>query len=179
MTDKLDLAGLQDIDDELGRVRRELAEVEAKIGPDAELEAMREQLRRLDTELLDVSRKEKALADEADSIGEKITTEEGRLYEGPVKFPKELAGLEQEIASLKARKSTLEDAALELLEQTSQLEAERAEMAAAESKLGRRPAGRTTDVERSSCESPGTRDHVAREAPPPDGRNRVGHARSL
>ena len=60
MTVTLDLAGLQDIDNELSRVRGELAEVEANIGPNAELDATREQLRSLEAEILDVSRKETA-----------------------------------------------------------------------------------------------------------------------
>jgi uncharacterized protein len=135
MTVTLDLAGLQDIDDELTRVRGELADIESRIGPDKELEAARQRLTALDAEFLSEARKEKALADEADTIGARITSEEGRLYEGSVKLPKELAGLEQEIASLRARKSTIEDAALALLERCSELETERSELGAVETKL--------------------------------------------
>lgn len=135
MTVTLDLAALQDIDDELSRVRGELADVEAKIGPDEELEAARAQMSELDAELLSVAKKEKALAGEADTIGEKIATEEGRLYEGTVKLPKELAGLEQEIDSLRSRKSDVEDAALNLLERSSELETSRAAVAKTESEL--------------------------------------------
>ncbi len=135
MTVTLDLAGLQDIDDELARARADLAKVETQIGPDSELEGTRERISGLDSKLHDVTTTEKSLADEADLIGDRITSEEKRLYEGTAKFPKELAGIEQEIASLHSRKSDVEDAALELLEQSSELDAERVSLAATEARL--------------------------------------------
>lgn len=135
MTVTLDLADLQAIDNGLSRVRGELSDVESKIGPDEDLEAAQKRLAELDAELASKARKEKALADEADTIDERISSEEARLYEGTVKLPKELAGLEHEITSLRARKSDVEDAALISLERSSEIEDERAGVAATEARL--------------------------------------------
>jgi len=114
---------LQDIDLELDGLRArqraiqetmgETAELQARCAATAEAEKLHHQARA-------------TLADresELRRIEEHIAAEEKKLYGGTVHGTKELMGLQQEVESLKRRKSKLEDAVLELMEQVEQRQA--------------------------------------------------------
>ena len=63
---------------------------------------------------------------EIDTIGQKQTAEEKRLYDGSVVNVKEMEALQHEIASLKKRRSDREDELLALMEQREELESQAA-----------------------------------------------------
>ena len=64
---------------------------------------------------------------EIDTIGQKQTAEEKRLYDGSVVNVKEMEALQHEIASLKKRRSDREDELLALMEQREDLESQAAD----------------------------------------------------
>jgi predicted nucleic acid-binding Zn-ribbon protein len=79
--------------------------------------------------LATVQREQKRLEDEVDMVAGKARTEEARAASGKVTSPKELTAIQEEVASLKRRQSTLEDELLERMEERETLEAELAELA--------------------------------------------------
>jgi uncharacterized protein len=76
-----------------------------------------------------VRREQARLEDEIDMITRKARSEEDRAASGRVTSPKELTAIQNEVAALKRRKSTLEDVLLERMEQLEALEAELVELA--------------------------------------------------
>ena len=82
-----------------------------------------------DGTLATVQRDQSRLEHEIDMVTAKAGTEEARAVSGKVTSPKELTAIQEEVASLKRRQSTLEDELLELMEQRETLEGELAELA--------------------------------------------------
>ena len=78
-----------------------------------------------------MERESRRLEGDIDSLTRKAKAEEGRLYDGSVANPKELEAIQHEVASLRGRRSRLEDNLLELMEQKEGLDA-RASAAQAE-----------------------------------------------
>jgi len=120
----LDLAG-----DQLLR-RRETLPEQARL---AEIQAQRAPLDTAYAELLARREErgvaERALAQEVAALATRIQQAEDTLYSGSVRVPKELSGLQEEIRSLRARQTELEDQEMALLE-----EIERDERAMAENR---------------------------------------------
>ena len=79
--------------------------------------------------LATVQREQSRLEHEIDTITAKARDEEARAVSGRVTSPKELTAIQEEVAGLKRRQSTLEDELLELMEQRETLEGELAELA--------------------------------------------------
>ncbi len=65
---------------------------------------------------------ERRLEHDVSSIAQRIDAEQGRLYDGSVANPKELQAIQAEIASLRSRKSRLEDEELDQMERREELE---------------------------------------------------------
>ena len=82
-----------------------------------------------DGNLATVQREQSRLEHEIDTITAKARDEEARAVSGKVTSPKELTAIQEEVAALKRRQSTLEDELLELMEQRETLESELAELA--------------------------------------------------
>lgn len=78
-----------------------------------------------------IQREQRRLETEVDSLTRKAQAEERRLYDGSVANAKELDSMQHEIASLRTRRSRLEDELLEHMEKREELE-ERARSADAE-----------------------------------------------
>ena len=76
-----------------------------------------------------VQRDQSRLEHEIDMVTSKARNEEARAVSGKVTSPKELTAIQEEVAGLKRRQSTLEDELLELMEQRETLESELAELA--------------------------------------------------
>jgi predicted nucleic acid-binding Zn-ribbon protein len=90
-------------------VRRDLDEAEARLGEvRLELDAVDRESRRLEGDI--------------DSLTRKAQAEEQRLYDGSVANPKELEAIQHEVASLRARRSRVEDDLLDQMERKEQLE---------------------------------------------------------
>jgi uncharacterized protein len=79
--------------------------------------------------LATVQREQSRLEHEIDTITAKARDEEARAVSGKVTSPRELTAIQEEVAGLKRRQSTLEDELLELMEQRETLEGELAELA--------------------------------------------------
>ena len=122
-----DLTFLQEYDDILARLDGELAEARAEIKDDEALRTARNAAHEADARCEGLEREQRHMEGEIDALSTKIEREEGRLYDGSVKLPKELAGIQQEIEALRARRSDIEDAELELLDSLEEAEASRAE----------------------------------------------------
>ena len=80
-------------------------------------------------ELATVSREQARLEDEVEMVRRKAETEEARAISGRVTSPKELTAIQEEVAALHRRQSSLEDDLLERMERRETLEAELAELA--------------------------------------------------
>ncbi|MEO9223508.1 MAG: C4-type zinc ribbon domain-containing protein [Acidimicrobiales bacterium] len=69
-----------------------------------------------------LARDQKRTEDEIATFDERVTKADRRLYGGTVSNPRELRALQDDIAALKRRRSQLEDAVLELMEQIEPLQ---------------------------------------------------------
>ena len=126
-----DLASLQEIDDHLARLTADLDEARADLEDDEALESARSALTEVEERCSTLEREQRQLEGEIDGLVARVEKEEGRLYDGSVNLPKELAGLQQEIASLRSRLSDVEDTELALLDRLEEAEAAREEARAA------------------------------------------------
>jgi predicted nucleic acid-binding Zn-ribbon protein len=110
-----DLYRLQQLDSEWDARQRRLLEIEAALQDDR---ALREARRTLETANERARRwhiKQRDLELEIQSLSDKTSRSEKRLYGGKVKNPKELADLQAEVAYLKRRRAKLEDTLLEAM----------------------------------------------------------------
>src|SRR5512139_3260357 len=103
------LLDLQDVDAVIDRLTRRLNEIKAELHETDELIAARSAQRAADESVTHkrAHRKELDLADA--SLETRIKQADQRLYSGTVKNPKELLDLQNDIASLKKQKNTLDD----------------------------------------------------------------------
>jgi predicted nucleic acid-binding Zn-ribbon protein len=65
----------------------------------------------------EIAREQARLEGEVELIDQKIAREEERMYSGGVSNPKELSALQAEVASLKRKKSSVEDGLIEVMDQ--------------------------------------------------------------
>jgi len=109
MTKAEALLDLQDIDSVIDRFTRRLNEIKVALHETAELIAARSALRTAQESVTHkrATRKDLELSDA--SLEARIKQAEQRLYSGLVKNPKELLDLQNDIASLKRQKNTLDD----------------------------------------------------------------------
>jgi len=108
--------------------RAQLAEIEERLA------ALRRDVAVVEEEQAGLVAQQTKLEDEIASIESKIASADRQLYAGGSDV-KELQALQEEIASLKRRVSSLEDTELELLEQLEPVEARLGELAAARAQL--------------------------------------------
>ncbi len=96
-----------------------------------ELHSILEQLNNATEELASLMAKRAALVDKEDelqrrsvSLGDRIKVLETKLYSGEVAAPRELQAMAEEVASLRAHRSELDDETLVLMEEVDPLEAQ-------------------------------------------------------
>ena len=104
----------------------------AALNDRAELDAARADREAAHQALTDAQVQARLLNGEIEDLTTKIGGEEKKLFGGGVKNPKELSSIEHEVASLRKRKSALEDRLLDAMET---LEARQAAFAAAQEHL--------------------------------------------
>jgi predicted nucleic acid-binding Zn-ribbon protein len=129
MSQVLEILSLQGIDDEAAALRAALSDVERRLQGDEELIGARQELVTLEGSLASVRTRQRRLEDEVESLSDKISREEGRLYDGSVKAVKELQGLQAEVEHLKANRSTLEDELIGVLDEAEGVDRERRRVA--------------------------------------------------
>jgi predicted nucleic acid-binding Zn-ribbon protein len=114
---------LQQVDLEIQGVSGRLKEIAATLGENAELKRARKMATDAQAVLAKCRAEMHDLDLEVSSLSEKIETNESRLYSGRVINPKELANLEEELASLKRWREKREEDLLEAMLATEEAEA--------------------------------------------------------
>lgn len=106
---------LQAVDLELNQLRLRLKEIEGLLGENESVNAAEATLAEAENSLAPWSQKSRDLELEVQSVSVKRTATETRLYSGVVSNPKELQDMQDEVASLKRRRESLEDDLLEAM----------------------------------------------------------------
>lgn len=106
---------LQQIDEASHAKTQRLEEVEALLGESEALRTARARFVEAEETLRELVKRQRLQELELDSVAGKLQAEESRLYSGRVKNPKELAGLQKEVAYLKQRHAELEDTLLDTM----------------------------------------------------------------
>jgi predicted nucleic acid-binding Zn-ribbon protein len=131
------LRTLQELDDEVARLRSALDDVERRLQGGESLDRARAAFESVDAELNAARREQRRLDGEIGVLNARIQPEEKRLYDGSVRNPKELGNIQHELELLKDQRSKLEDQLFEVLSRIESLEADHA---AATSDLSRAQA---------------------------------------
>lgn len=120
MTTFPELLALQAQDTAIDQLRHRRAHLDEQAEVDAadqQLAAAQADAAPVRAEIDALTAQQRALEDEAAGVESKAAGVEARLYDGSVVAHKELEDLQADHRSLKARQSTLEDAAIEVMEQ--------------------------------------------------------------
>jgi len=108
---------LQEVDLAFEAQELALKELISQLGESQAVLSARSQLTSEEQRLEELGHEQHSLEWEIDDITTKVTKAEEELYSGRVGNPKELANLQHEIEVLKAKRSELEDRAIEVMEQ--------------------------------------------------------------
>ncbi len=114
---------LQQVDTEIENVSRRLEEIAASLGESAELKQSRKMVTDAEAHLAQCRAQMQDLDLEVSGLSQKIEANERRLYSGRVTNPKELANLQEEVASLKRWREKKEEDLLEAMVATEEAEA--------------------------------------------------------
>lgn len=116
MSHVAELVVLQEIDAEGAAARAALASVEARLLGDDELDEARRTLITVEAERAAILSSQRKLEAEVERLNDRIAPEEKRLYDGSVRNPKELTGIQHELELLKTTRGHHEDALVEVLD---------------------------------------------------------------
>jgi predicted nucleic acid-binding Zn-ribbon protein len=106
---------LQQLDLELENGQRRIAEIKEELGETKALQQARSEVTAAEKESRQWFTRVRDLELEIEALNTKSSATEKRLYSGRVTNPKELTDMQEEIASLKRRRSDLEDELLEAM----------------------------------------------------------------
>jgi predicted nucleic acid-binding Zn-ribbon protein len=112
----LDLQALDSALDRLAHRRRTLPELAEIDKLEAQVDALRDDTVRAETEVSDLAREQKKFEDEIEQVRTRRTRDETHLNSGAVTNAKQLEELQHEVATLNRRQSDLEDGELEVME---------------------------------------------------------------
>ncbi|MEV4179583.1 C4-type zinc ribbon domain-containing protein [Nonomuraea sp. NPDC049709] len=168
----LDLAELDSVIDRLAHRRRTLPEL-AEIDERSKLFArLATQVIEAETEAGDLAREQTKAESDVDAVRTRADRDQKRLDSGAVTSPRDLAGLQSEIASLQKRQGDLEEIVLEIMERreaadtkVTDLVAKRDEIRGALSAAEDRRDAAFNEMEKESGELQGRRTGVAAEIP--------------
>jgi predicted nucleic acid-binding Zn-ribbon protein len=124
--EQLRLLEVADLDADLGRLehrRRGLPEHEEISRLETRDRALRDTIAELTARLSDLSREQAKAEADVEQVRSRIDRDRQRLDSGLVSSPKELEGLQSEVASLLRRQSDLEEIVLEVMERRENAEA--------------------------------------------------------
>jgi len=176
--DSTALQKLLDLQAEDTAIKR-LTEQKASLPESRRLEEVKDHLAELDSDL-EIARKQQdeanrevsRLEGEVELIDQKTQREEARMYGGQVSNPKELSALQAEVASLKKRKSGVEDQELEAMEVRDQavatlerLTSEHETATTETSELTSKVAELTKDIDGQLAQHTSARDQLAPQIP--------------
>ncbi|MGZ4590382.1 MAG: zinc ribbon domain-containing protein [Actinomycetes bacterium] len=136
--------------DQLAHRRETLPEHAALRELDTTLATLRDQIVAAETEASDVTRELSKAEGDVDQVRARAARDQQRLDAGQVSSPKELEGLQHEIATLSRRQGDLEDIVLEVMERLESAESRQSELTAqrvtAEAKVTELSAARDRTV---------------------------------
>ena len=124
------LLALQEADTAIDRLRGRRSALEQGsevLAARAEADAAESRLGELRLRLDELGRDQRRFEHEIESMTQKETAEQARMYDGSIVNAKELEALQHEIASVRSRRSDREDELLAILEIRERLEAEATE----------------------------------------------------
>lgn len=127
VTSVSELFALQELDLSIAADRAALAGLESRQDEPEELGEARALLARRREGQREAEHRFKEAEFQADELRRKIEPVEKKLYQGSVRNPKELEDLQKDLDSLKRRRSTLEDLALDAMEALEQAQRQLAE----------------------------------------------------
>ncbi len=116
MTVAKQLHQLQEIDLGLESNDRAQRQIAAQLGESKEMASLKTRLAAEEERLEESRRQQRSAEWEIDGVTTKITANEGKLYGGTIKNPKELANFQRDVEDLKARRDQLEETALEIMD---------------------------------------------------------------
>jgi predicted nucleic acid-binding Zn-ribbon protein len=114
---------LQELDLEIESDEQALEQVTGQLGESQAVVRARAQLESEQQRLEELKHQQHTAEWEIDDITNKIAAAEESLFSGRIKNPKELSGLQHEVATFKTRRDGLEEKALEVIDQVEQAEA--------------------------------------------------------
>ncbi len=120
----LELQGLDTTVDRLTHRRRTLPEAAEMTRLDGQVDALRDAVVRVETEVSDLAREQAKFEREIDQVRSRRDRDAERLASGAITVAKQLQDLEHEVASLARRQSALEDSELEVMERAETAQAE-------------------------------------------------------
>jgi predicted nucleic acid-binding Zn-ribbon protein len=168
----LDLADLDSVADRLAHRRRTLPEL-------AEIDQQSKRFARLATEVIeaetaagDLAREQTKAESDVEAVRNRADRDQKRLDSGAVASPKDLSGLQSEIASLHKRQGDLEEIVLEIMERreavdtkVTDLRRQRDEVSAARGVSEDRRDAALVDIDKEAGQVQGRRAAVAGELP--------------
>ncbi|MEO3885564.1 C4-type zinc ribbon domain-containing protein [Nonomuraea sp. B5E05] len=168
----LDLAELDSVIDRLAHRRRTLPEL-AEIDERSKLYArLSTQVIEAETEAGDLTREQTKAEADVDAVRTRAERDQKRLDSGAVSSPRDLAGLQSEIASLQKRQGDLEEIVLEIMERkeaadtkVTDLVRQRDEVAAELSAAEGRRDTALGEIDKEAAEVQGRRAAVSGEIP--------------
>jgi hypothetical protein len=145
------LYNIQSFELEIESAEKTLRQKEAMLGESRELLEARERRLQAGQRLEELKKQQKAAEWEIDDIADKLSKVQQDLYGGRTQNPKELASLQHEAEGFKSKRDSLEEKALEVMEQVEAAAAELSgldrELAAAEAKWKDEQRQLAVDVE--------------------------------
>lgn len=114
---------LQEVDTELESVERAMSQIASQLGESQVVLKAQAELKSEHQRLEELKQLQRSSEWEIDDLVNKLAAAEEKLYSGSIKNPKELTSLQHEAEGMKARRSQLEDKALEIMNQSELAEA--------------------------------------------------------
>jgi predicted nucleic acid-binding Zn-ribbon protein len=111
---------LQEIEQEIDALAKEIAAIEAQLSGNEALVKARNEIAGLEQQIAEIKKVQRDNEAETADVTAKITTAEKELYGGRNANPRELVNLQIEIDGLKARRSEFESKEIEIIEQLDQ-----------------------------------------------------------
>ena len=144
-----EIASLQEIDDQLATLQAGIASIQDRLARSEQLDNARRQLQHVEERIAQHERTQRRLDGEIADLTARIEPEEKRLFSGSVTSSKELMSIQQEVDSLKKKRSQLEDELLEVMDRLEKLESRRtaAQEAVQEAEQAREAAHRELRTE--------------------------------
>ena len=123
MTMARQLYRLQCIELEIESKEKELEQSRAQLGESRQLLEARERLAKECQHLAELKKQQQDAEWEVDDISERLSKAQDTLYGGSIKNPKELSNLQHEVEGFKSKRDSLDEKALEVIEQAEAAEA--------------------------------------------------------